>query len=189
MRVVNVSKSYGEKKVFSHLSLSLAEGKTTIIRGRSGSGKTTLMNLILSLEKPDEGDIITEGRVSALFQEDRLIESLSALNNLLLVTDDKEKARAMLKETGLSEEERSAASSLSGGMRRRLSLARSLLTEYDALILDEPFTGLDDKSKERIAELIRKSVNGRTLLVITHDDEDYNLLSADASIDLDSLKC
>ena len=166
MELLDVSKSYGDKKVLSSLTLHIKERATTVLR----------------LEKADCGTIRTEGRVSALFQEDRLIDNLSIMNNLLLVSDDKARIKELLKESGLEGEEKNRVVTLSGGMKRRVALVRALLTDYDTLLLDEPFSGLDAESKRRISALIRKEVNGRTLVVITHDDDDYSLLDADERI-------
>lgn len=182
MELLDVSKNYGDKKVLSSLTLHIKERATTVLSGSSGIGKTTLFRLILGLEKADCGTIRTEGRVSALFQEDRLIENLSIMNNLLLVSDDKARMKELLKESGLEGEEKNRVATLSGGMKRRVALVRALLTDYDTLLLDEPFSGLDAESKRRISALIRKEVNGRTLVVITHDDDDYSLLDADERI-------
>lgn len=182
MELLDVSKSYGDKKVLSSLTLHIKERVTTVLSGPSGIGKTTLFRLILGLEKADCGTIRTEGRVSALFQEDRLIDNLSIMNNLLLVSDDKARMKELLKESGLEGEEKNRVATLSGGMKRRVALVRALLTDYDTLLLDEPFSGLDAESKRRISALIRKEVNGRTLIVITHDDDDYSLLDADERI-------
>ena len=177
MELLDVSKSYGDKKVLSSLTLHIKERATTVLSGPSGIGKTTLFRLILGLEKADCGTIRTEGRVSALFQE-----NLSIMNNLLLVSDDKARMKELLKESGLEGEEKNRVVTLSGGMKRRVALVRALLTDYDTLLLDEPFSGLDAESKRRISALIRKEVNGRTLIVITHDDDDYSLLDADERI-------
>ena len=137
MELLDVSKSYGDKKVLSSLTLHIKERATTVLSGPSGIGKTTLFRLILGLEKADCGTIRTEGRVSALFQEDRLIENLSIMNNLLLVSDDKARMKELLKESGLEGEEKNRVATLSGGMKRRVALVRALLTDYDTLLLDE----------------------------------------------------
>ena len=179
MDIIDVSKSYGEKKVLSSFSLHIEEKKTTVVSGPSGIGKTTLFRIILGLESPDSGTVVKEGRVSALFQEDRLIENLSVLNNLLLVSDDKKRISSLLSASGLGGEEKSRVSTLSGGMKRRVALIRALLSEYDTLLLDEPFSGLDEKARKKIAALIKKEVKGRTLVVISHDPEDFFLLDAD----------
>lgn len=177
MEFRNVSKSYGAKKVFSSFSLTIREGRTSVITGASGIGKTTLMRLLLSLEKPDSGELEVRGRVSALFQEDRLIGNMSVKNNLLLVTDDEERALSMLEKAGLEGEWKSRVDTLSGGMKRRVALIRALLTSFDTMILDEPFTGLDDESKERMVSLLKEVIAGRTLIVITHDTDEYALLA------------
>lgn len=186
MEVEHLYKSYGDKIIFSDLSLHIEEKSVTLIRGRSGIGKTTLFRLILGLEKPDAGRIEINGKVSALFQEDRLIERLSVMNNLLLVTDDRKRASYLLAEASLDGEEKSRVSTLSGGMKRRVALVRALLTDYDILLLDEPFTGLDEGAKRNMASLLKKEVGDRTLIVISHDDEDCELLGSSNEIELRS---
>ena len=188
MEIRNISKSFEGKVVFSSLNLHIHEGCTTIISGASGIGKTTLFNLILGLEEPDGGVIEGFGKVSALFQEDRLIESLSVMNNLLLVTQDKKRAENILSSLSLFGEEKSRVSTLSGGMKRRIALIRALLTDYDTLLLDEPFTGLDDESKRASASLIKKEVASRTLIVITHEKSDADLLGAEYIISFDGVE-
>ena len=100
------------------------------------------------------------------------------MNNLLLVTQDKKRAENMLSSLSLFGEEKSRVFTLSGGMKRRIALIRALLTDYDTLLLDEPFTGLDDESKWASASLIKKEVASRTLIVITHEKSDADLLGA-----------
>ena len=170
MEIRNISKSFEGKVVFSSLNLHIHEGCTTIISGASGIGKTTLFNLILGLEEPDGGAIEGFGKVSALFQEDRLIESLSVMNNLLLVTQDKKRAENMLSSLSLFGEERSRVSTLSGGMKRRIALM------------------LDDESKRASASLIKKEVASRTLIVITHEKSDADLLGAEYIISFDGVE-
>ncbi len=175
----NVSKSFGSKEVLKGFSHVFLPG-VTVIHGSSGAGKTTLARIILGLEKPDSGNVEVEGRVSALFQEDRLIENLSLLNNLLLVSADMERISLLIGKAGLSGNENLRVSTLSGGMKRRVSLIRALLTEYDSLILDEPFTGLDDGSRKEAAKLILSEAEGKTLIAISHDSDDECLLNADS---------
>ena len=102
---------------------------------------------------------------------------MSVKNNLLLVTDDEPMALSMLEKAGLEGEWKSRVDTLSGGMKRRVALIRALLTSFDTMILDEPFTGLDDESKERMVSLLKEVIAGRTLIVITHDSDEYALLA------------
>ena len=142
--ITNLSKSYGETVVFRNFSARLPLGETTVITGVSGGGKTTLLRLILGLETPDGGEIAgVPARRAAVFQEDRLCPQLTALENVLLTAGRKKEreARDILARLGLGESLAVPAAELSGGMRRRCALARSLCAEFDLLVLDEPFKG------------------------------------------------
>ena len=182
MKIEHLSKTFGEKVVFDDFSAFFPEGKVSVIVGPSGKGKSTLFSMILGLETPDGGSITGGGRFSALFQEDRLLENMSVMNNLLLVTDDKLRIRELLKALELEGEERNRVRNLSGGMKRRVSLIRALLAEYDTLLLDEPFGPIDRDMKRKAADIIMNEVENRTLLVITHQEEDAVLLGSDSII-------
>ena len=119
-----------------------------------------------------------------LFQEDRLVEEISLEANLLMVSSDKSRVLRLISELGLENELKSKVSSFSGGMKRRVAIARALLMDYDALFLDEPFKGLDDALKEKVASLMIKENNGRTMIVISHDRMEAELLGATNTIKL-----
>ncbi len=176
MKITELGKSFGEKKVFSSFNLEIPEHELTVFMGPSGSGKTTLFRIILGLETPDSGTVCLQGRVGALFQEDRLIKNLSVIKNLMLVTDDRAQAAQALAEVGLAGEMKTKAHDLSGGMARRVALVRALLAPFDTLVVDEPFSGLDPESKKLAADLLLKKTAGRTVLLITHDADDLALL-------------
>ena len=176
MRITDLAKSFGEKKVFSSLNLEIPEHELTVFMGPSGSGKTTFFRIILGLETPDSGMVELEGRVGALFQEDRLIKNLSVIKNLMLVTDDRARAAEALSAVGLLGDARTKACDLSGGMARRVALVRALLAPFDTLVVDEPFGGLDLESKKLAANLLLSMAAGRTVLLITHDVDDLALL-------------
>ena len=182
IRLENVSLSFGDKKVLSDFSFSLEKGERIAVMGDSGAGKTTLMRIILALQAPDSGSVEVSDRLSVLFQENRLIESLSVISNLMLVTDDREKALSMLCRVGLEGEGKNRTSTLSGGMKRRLSLARALLVDYDTLILDEPFNGLDPDRKRAIADLILSECGERGLILISHEEEERELLRVERTV-------
>lgn len=174
-----LSKSYGGTPVISGLSCTLPQGSRWGILGPSGIGKTTLLRLILGLEQPDGGSIAgAPEKMAALFQENRLLEGHSALANLrLAVPQAGKQGPALLAELGLEEESMAkAVSDLSGGQARRVALARALLAESYLLALDEPFTGLDDAARAQAAEAILRHLGGRTLLLVTHRQEDLPLL-------------
>jgi len=181
IKLINVSKSFGDKAVFTDYSLELDLGKAYCIMGESGCGKTTLLNLIMGLTKPNKGEIsVPNAKISAVFQEDRLCEDFSAVSNVVAVTGKsmKNEIIELLKELGLEGSEYLPVSQLSGGMRRRVAIARALLAEFDILILDEPFKGLDDCTREKTADVILSRLQNKTLLVATHDIRDEELLNA-----------
>ena len=182
-----VSKSYDGKQVLSNFSCTISEGSSWAVMAPSGAGKTTLLRLILGLEKPDRGEILgvpTEKGV--LFQEDRLCPRLSVLKNIRMAVGKAgaEQAKALLDFLGLADCADQPAGQLSGGQARRAALARALLASGQLLALDEPFTGLDDAARLRAAEAVRAYRRGRTLLLITHRQEDLPLLEVTDRVDL-----
>lgn len=177
-----VSKSFGEKSVLKELSFSIEKGQVVCIMGPSGCGKTTVVNLLLGLIKPDSGIINTPEIVSVVFQEDRLFEEFSALSNVAAVvpkTESKDKCVAILEAMGLGNELKTPVAKLSGGMQRRVAIARALVTEADFFILDEPFKGLDENTKDDVIEFVREYLRGKTILLITHQTDEAEKLGAD----------
>ena len=178
IQINNLKKAYGSKIVFDDYSKTLDFDKILIIKGESGLGKTTFLRIIAGLEKADNGKIsIPVSKISFMFQEDRLIPFVSVLKNLTAVCD-KEKALHYLQLMGLENEKDNSPLSLSGGMRRRVSLARALCFDSELVILDEPFKGLDEALKEQICEIIKKESENRAFIIISHDIEDAILLNA-----------
>jgi NitT/TauT family transport system ATP-binding protein len=186
-----ISKFYGEKRVLDKVSLTLPEGRVTALTGRSGSGKTTLSRILLGLEKADGGRVTGASglKKAAVFQEDRLIEHLSALENLLLVGATKEEARRHLEALGLGADLDVRALKLSGGMRRRLALARAMVAGADLIVLDEPMTGLDEANKRLAGEYVLENQRHAAVLLISHDPEDLEILGASGIFSLDRAEC
>ena len=181
MEIKNLCKAYGDLPVLENVSFTAGVG-VTALWGPSGVGKTTLLRILLGLEKPDSGELMGMAvRWSAVFQEDRLLEGLDALGNLrfALGTDYEEaKAAAMLTALGLTWETGKPVGAWSGGMKRRLALARALLAPSEAIALDEPFTGLDDENRQRAIRAIRRVAETKLVLLVTHDREDLTALDA-----------
>lgn len=182
LRVEKVCKSFGGVPVLKDVSFTAGEGITCIM-APSGDGKTTLLRVLMGLERPDSGCVrIPHGcRWSAVFQEDRLLEQLDAEENLRFVlgsTYDKKQAETLLAWLGLTEWKGKAVRAFSGGMRRRLALARALLAPFDVLVLDEPFTGLDEENRRRAMDCIRQAAEGRCVLLVTHEESDAVELGA-----------
>lgn len=170
IRMENLCKSYGGKPVLTNLSAVFREG-VACIAAPSGTGKTTLLRLLLGLERPDGGSIQgADCRWAAVFQEDRLLEHLSAAGNLRFALGDLPgEAGELLARLGLDLTDPKPVRAWSGGMKRRLALARALLAPSDALALDEPFTGLDEENRARCLELIRRAGAEKPVLLATHD--------------------
>lgn len=174
----NVSKYYGDHLVLEEVSFSLKSGETKIILGGSGSGKSTMLKLMMGLERPDEGRVFIDGeditemderslgrirpKVGMVFQESGLFDSMSVFENVAYrlhetgVDDEsiEQRVRTLLGFVGLESAIDMAPSELSGGMRRRVSLARALISEQKIMLYDEPTAGLDPVTSRRINELI-----------------------------------
>lgn len=182
IRVRDLWKAYGGVTVLQGVNFAAGPGVTCIM-APSGAGKTTLLRVLLGLEAADRG--VAEGaencRWAAVFQEDRLLEHLDAAGNLRFVLGreyDAARAAALLTELGLGDAGGKPAREYSGGMRRRLALARALLAESDALALDEPFAGLDGESRQKARDCLRRHAGERPVLLVTHDGEDAAGLEA-----------
>jgi NitT/TauT family transport system ATP-binding protein len=174
----HLSKSYDGHIVLKGLSHNFPNGGLTCITGKSGCGKTTLLRLIAGLEAPDAGTIegVPEGGISMVFQEDRLPPQLSAADCLrcVLKKDPRREARIAeaLAALGLAEASGQPVSEFSGGMRRRVALARALLFPSPLVLLDEPFKGLDAATRRQAVDFTRPRLANRTTLLVTHDPED-----------------
>ena len=180
MKAIIEEKHFGTKRLFENAVFDIPVFSHTAILGPSGCGKTTLMRILSGLDKDFAGRIENGPRLPVvLFQEDRLQERLSVISNLMAVTENKEKACSILSSLSLSGEERTPVRELSGGMKRRVAMARVLLLDSDYLFLDEPFRALDAESRITAARLFLQYAEGRTLVFITHDEDDLELLKAD----------
>ncbi len=185
IQVEDLCKSFGEKKVLNQVSFTLEPGVVTAVMAASGVGKTTLLRILMGLEKPDSGRILgLEGlRLSAVFQEDRLCENLSPLSNVQLVTGkaiEKKEISASLEAVGLGGCACQPVRELSGGQRRRAALVRALCPPWDLLLLDEPFKGLDHKTRQMVMEYVRKCLLSRPesyTVLVTHDREEAEYLA------------
>lgn len=174
--VRDLTKSYGGREVLHGVSFTAGDGVTCVM-APSGSGKTTLLRLILGLEAPEGGEVSVPAgcRFAAVFQEDRLLEGLDAMGNLRFVLGPGLKepaARALLEQLGLGDVGEKPVGAYSGGMKRRLALARALLAPSDALVLDEPFTGLDGDNRLRALDCVRRAAADKPVLLVTHDPRD-----------------
>lgn len=179
--MAHVWKTYGQTAVLRDVSFT-AGARPVCLTAPSGAGKTTLLRILLGLEQPDRGEVLAPPgtRWSAVFQEDRLLEHLDARDNLRFVLGEvSPEALSLLEALGLGDVGGKAVAEYSGGMRRRLALARALLAPCDALVLDEPFTGLDPEIRARCWEQVRRYTAGKSVVLASHDPADARALEAE----------
>lgn len=184
IRLSKVCKSFATKRLFSDLSLEFPKGKISFIVGESGSGKTTLLHMVAGIEPMDSGEIkgLCKERVSVVFQEPRLISSISVLSNLRLVSDASfAELNRYVNAFGVNIDLHQKVSELSGGMKQRISIIRALIAEPSLLLLDEPFKSLDVRNKKIVMHKIRDFARGKTLILSTHDEEEISFFNTDNS--------
>lgn len=185
LKLTHIELKFNERPLLSNLNLSLKRGDHAVLMGPSGVGKSSILKLAAGLIEPDSGRVergVAGGRFTVLFQQNALFDSLTALQNLVFVHqaisresevgESEQKARTLLERVGLSHVADSRPSALSGGMKKRLALARALITEPELLLLDEPTAGLDPITSRGITDLIlelTKLTPGATLLTITSE--------------------
>jgi len=182
IKLVNLRKAFDHQEVLRGVSLEIPKGETTAIIGRSGGGKSVLLKHIIGLIQPDSGQILVDGkditalddvelnqikrRFGMLFQGAALFDSLTVFDNIAFPLREKttlpeaeiqERVKQLLKELGLSGMETKYPAEISGGMRKRVGLARALITEPEIMLYDEPTTGLDPIMENTIHELIQAS--------------------------------
>lgn len=176
----NVNFSYGEKLVLNNFSLAVKNGERVALSGPSGVGKTTVLRLIMGLEPVQLGKIEVKkaAKISVVFQEDRLLPFKTVMQNLTLFGNT-DTANKILSDLGLSDAKDKYPAQLSGGMARRVSIARALVRGGDIFIFDEPFNGIDDENVKITAELINEYTKGKTVIMVSHNKRDIALLCAD----------
>ncbi|MBE6788559.1 MAG: ABC transporter ATP-binding protein [Ruminococcaceae bacterium] len=184
IKIQNLSKSFGDKAILKNFSYDFKKTGVVCIKGASGCGKTTLLRIISGLEKADSGNILINGKLSYMFQEDRLLSFLTAIENVTCVMDGKasekkEKAEKLLSAVGLSGDINTPVTELSGGMKRRVAFARALAFEPDILLLDEPFNGLDPETRQLILKIVSDISKERLVILVTHDNKDIKALSGE----------
>lgn len=176
----DVVKKYGKKKALRSFSHIFPKGKITCIMGASGSGKTTLLKILAELETKDSGEIAgVPQKIAFVFQEDRLCEDFTALSNLRMIcgkSKSREEMMRHLEELGLREEANKPVRTFSGGMKRRVAIARAILYDADLVLLDEPFKGLDEGLRKSVMEYVKRHTKGKTVLCVTHDEKEVEYL-------------
>lgn len=176
-------KSFDGSSVVQGFSYEFQPGSRTCIMAPTGTGKTTLARMLLGLEEPDAGQVSrfgTSEKLSAVFQETRLLPGLTATQNVALVAGissvQAENLLGMLLDV---EAWASKPHELSGGMKRCVELCRALAAAGGAVILDEPFAGLDEQKRAKAIDLVLQELHGRTLILITHDAGDGEAMDCD----------
>ncbi|MDR2492551.1 MAG: ATP-binding cassette domain-containing protein [Coriobacteriales bacterium] len=172
---------YGVNTVLDGLALRLAAGGRYALHDPSGTGKTTLLSLLAGLAMPQAGEVRGVGRASMVFQEARLFEGRSALDNLQLVAGEgrsREDLAGLLALLLPRDSLDRPVSELSGGQRRRVEICRALAATSGLVLLDEPFAGLDDAARAAAVAFVLAHLDGRTLVIATHDAGDAAALNA-----------
>ncbi len=176
IKIENLSKSFESKSVFQGFSLDIELDGITVIMGESGCGKTTLLRIIAGLEKYNGTVSGVPESISFMFQEDRLLEWYSALENVSLVSNA-ETAEKYLEKVELAKDINTQVSQLSGGMKRRVALARALAYNSQLVILDEPFKGMDIELKQKMMALVKEESKTRPFIVVAHEPDEADFLA------------
>ena len=196
--LLNVSKSFGSKKIFTDLNLRFESGKSYALIGGSGSGKSTLLNIIGRLEKIDSGNVLVDEQdiwkikertffkntVGYVFQNYSLIDNKTVYDNLKLITKDKKTITDVLEKVGLSSDYlHQKIYELSGGQAQRVAIARMLMKPRKIILADEPTGALDGEiGKEIIRLLLNERDEDKYVIIATHDPAVYN--EVDVIIDM-----
>ena len=195
--VVDLHKSFGDQRVLDGISLSVSRGETLAVLGRSGTGKSVLLRIVIGLQKPDSGAVRIHGqdikdldldrlstirkKIGFLFQHAALYDSLTVEQNVMFPIQhhrkemtksmQRDRVRQLLAEVGMEGHLEKMPSDISGGMQKRVGLARALALAPDILLLDEPTAGLDPISSSEIDDLILKlqTEHHMASIVVTHD--------------------
>ena len=189
LELQNLGKSFGEHEVLKDVNAGVERGDRIGIIGANGTGKTTLLRILLGLERPDGGsysitgengsDLTGSVRFAAVFQEDRLCEAFTPVENIQMVTGralSGEQIRGELSRLLPPECFDRPVWTMSGGMKRRTAICRAVLARSQALLMDEPFTGLDEDNRRLAIRYIREKAAGRLLILTTHQEEDVELI-------------
>ena len=194
LKLSDISKKYNDITVLANANAEFTSSKIICIRGQSGAGKTTLLNIIMGVVKADKGIVefvndngqSVKPGFSAVFQDCRLIEHLSPVINVKMVLKNKKNSAKdvafAVKSELLKLLDKEAldkpCSELSGGMKRRVEIVRAVMAESDIVIMDEPFAGLDEVTKDNVINYIINNINNRIVIISTHDEEDVKKLRA-----------
>lgn len=175
MKISNLTKKFGNKVIFNNFNFEFIENKITYIMGESGSGKTTLLRIIAGLDNEYQGNVEKNNNISYVFQEPRLFPAINVKENILISSENSQyNVDDLLDMLELKGEEEAAISSLSGGMKMRVALARALYCDGDLFLMDEPFSALDEELKSRILPKIFSFLRNKTVIIVSHNLDEAN---------------
>ena len=182
----DLSYSYSDTPVFEHINEVFEAGQINVLMSPSGSGKSTLLSLIAGILPLQSGRIeypVYSPRFSMVFQDNRLLESQSIFSNLKLINPalTPEAVAGALKSVRLPYQSDKKVCKLSGGEKRRIAILRALMAPYDILLLDEPFTGLDEENKLIMMEYVKKQTIGHTAILVTHNKDEAEFFNCKIS--------
>ena len=181
LNVENLALTYGGQPIFQNLSFTIPAGRLLALLGPSGVGKTTLLRIIAGLETPEAGSITASdgqplsGRIAYMAQQDLLLPWARVIYNVMIGArlrgepPSPDRAQTLLAQVGLADRAAALPAALSGGMRQRVAIARTLYEQRPIVLMDEPFSALDAITRNRIQDLAAELLAGRTTLLITHD--------------------
>ncbi len=181
-QVTNARLVYAGRLLFDGLDVALAGGQWTCLLGPTGVGKTSLLRLLAGLAPVDGSTVVAcgdggpvAGRAAYMAQQDLLLPWLTVIENVVLgsrlrgARPERERGLALLARVGLADRTGDYPASLSGGMRQRVALARTLMEDRPIVLMDEPFSALDAITRLRLQSLAAELLRGRTVLLVTHD--------------------
>ena len=198
IKVKNIHKSFGDLEVLKGVNLSIEKGEIVAIIGKSGAGKTTLLQLIGTLDRPTNGQVLIDGtdvftlndtqlaafrnkHIGFIFQFHQLLPEFTALENVCIpamiarekVADYQPRAKQLLTDLGLADRMEHKPNELSGGEKQRVAAARALMMKPSIILADEPTGSLDEKNKRELSELLLhlREQYGQTILLVTHDKD------------------
>ena len=192
VKVVNLTKNFytkeGEMEVLKNISFTLHEGEILSLLGPSGSGKSTILNILTNLLEPTSGEVSIKGTIGYMFQKDHLLEWRSIMDNITLGLEimhkknnkkSMERIERLLKTYGLWEFRNMYPKELSGGMRQRVALIRTLSVDPSILLLDEPFSALDYQTRLKVSEDVLNIIRmeEKSAIMVTHNLEEALVMS------------
>ncbi len=170
MEVTNLTKIFGKQKIIENFNFKFNKGEVTVFLAPSGAGKTTLFSCISGLTDFQEGKVTGVTNLSMVFQEDRLLPWSHCFDNINIICNDKNKATKFLDLVGINKEDfNKYPDELSGGMKKRISIARALSVEWDVLLMDEPFASINHNYKIPIINFIKNNIKDKRVVIISHD--------------------